>query len=221
MFKQRACALVGMLLLSTICLFAQDEREYEVFVGYSNLQAEGLRDTNNSPDRRATMHGFNADGTLVSVLDLGIGITGDVSFNRQSRSVDVVNGTDSEHTDVWYFMGGPSYAFASTERLQPFIRLLAGAARTKYVAKQTRTGPTADRTSTFELGTVDFAMAFGGGLDVKINDRFKVRAIQVDYVPVFLGDRAMTIFGQQGVLRTAILEGQRQDNFRFSFGVTF
>ena len=56
---------------------------------------------------------------------------------------------------------------------------------------------------------------------MRVNDKFKVRVIQVDYTPVFLGDRAISVLGQAGVLQPVTLEGQRQDNVRFSFGVTF
>src|SRR5262245_9953271 len=219
MFKLRFSAVLALLFFSTVCAFAQTERGYEVFVGYSLLKGEGLRNTNDFLDRRATLHGVNADATLFAFEYFGI--TGDLSFNRTGRSVDVASGTDSEHTDVWYFMGGPSLLLPASEHLQPFARLLVGGAHTTYEAKQKRQSPTAIRTSTFGLGTTNFAMGFGGGVDVKVGDRLRLRAIQVDYAPIFLSDRAVTILGQAGVLRSVILDGQRQDNWRFSFGVTF
>jgi hypothetical protein len=64
-------------------------------------------------------------------------------------------------------------------------------------------------------------MAFGAGLDVKVNDRFKIRIIQADYAPIFLGDRAVAVLGAAGVLQPRVLSSQRQDNVRFTFGVTF
>jgi hypothetical protein len=64
-------------------------------------------------------------------------------------------------------------------------------------------------------------MAFGAGLDVRVNDRFKIRIIQADYAPIFSGDRAVAVLGQGGVLQPRFLDAQRQDNIRFSFGVTF
>src|SRR5262245_58511680 len=123
MFRQRCCSLLAMVLFSTVCVYAQSERPYGVFVGYSNLRAEGLRNTNDFLDRRLTLNGVNGSATLFALGS--IGVTGDVSWNRSSNSVDVTNGEDSAHTDVWYFMGGPSYANAVTERFQPFARILA------------------------------------------------------------------------------------------------
>ncbi len=45
-------------------------------------------------------------------------------------------------------------------------------------------------------------MAFGGGIDVSVNDKISLRVIQADYNPTFFGDT-------------------RQDNIRLSFGVVF
>jgi hypothetical protein len=86
-------------------LFAQNEGEPQFFVGYSNLQAEGLPEKNDpdnlfSPDfldRRTTLHGINAEVTFPLSM---LGITGDFSFNRNDRSQDVVNGSDSINTDI-------------------------------------------------------------------------------------------------------------------------
>ena len=219
MFRQRCCALLAMVLFSTVCVYAQSERGYGVFVGYSNLQAQALRNTNDFLDRRLTLNGVNGAATLFALGS--IGVTGDVSWNRQGNSVDVANGKDSEHTDVWYFMGGPSYSYAVSEHFQPFARILAGVARTNFQAKQKRTFTDTNRTTLFDLGSTDFAMGFGGGLDIRVSDRFHVRAIQFDWAPVFFDDDAITVLGTPGVLRTGFLDGKRQDNFRFSFGVTF
>jgi len=219
MFRQRCCALLAVILFSTVCVYAQNERGYGVFVGYSNLQAQALRNTNDFLDRRLTLHGVNGAATLFALGS--IGVTGDVSWNRSGNSVDVANGKDSDHTDVWYFMGGPSYAVAVSEHFQPFARILAGAARTNFQSKQQRTVTDTNRTTTFDIGSTDFAMGFGGGLDIRVSDRFHVRAIQFDWVPIFLDDHAITVLGNAGVLRTGFLDGKRQDNFRFSFGVTF
>jgi hypothetical protein len=63
-------------------------------------------------------------------------------------------------------------------------------------------------------------MAFGGGIDVRVNERIKVRVFQLDYAPIFSGDRTIAV-GGFGLLEPALLDTKRQDNFRFSFGITF
>ena len=184
MVRERCCGLLAMVLFSTVCVFAQSDRGYEVFVGYSNLQAQGVPNTNDFLDRRSTLQGVNGAGTLFVLGNLGL--TGDVSFNRKGREVDVMGDEFSEHIDVWYFMGGPSYALPSSEHFQPFARILAGVARTNYQQEQERESSNGvDLISLFELGTTDFAMGFGGGVDVKVAERFRIRVIQFDWAPVF------------------------------------
>ena len=71
------------------------------------------------------------------------------------------------------------------------------------------------------MGTTDLAGMVGGGLDVRVNDSLKVRLFQINYAPVFLGHRSISVLGTAGAIQNLELEGQRQDNVRFSFGVTF
>jgi hypothetical protein len=58
-------------------------------------------------------------------------------------------------------------------------------------------------------------------VDIRVNDWLKIRAAQVDWAPVFLGDRTINVLGSAGVIVPITLEGQRQDNLRFSAGVVF
>jgi hypothetical protein len=54
---------------------------------------------------------------------------------------------------------------------------------------------------TFDDAT-SFAMALGGGLDLRVSKRIDVRLVQFDYTPTFFGPG-------------------RQDNFRISAGIVF
>src|SRR5262249_12965866 len=112
--RHRKCLLlICVFMISTISAFAQSERRPEVFLGYSNLQAQGLPDTNTLTgifgssffNDRTTMHGF---GTEVSgFLSDNFGVTGSFSFNENNQSNNFFIGTDSLKTDIFYFMGGP------------------------------------------------------------------------------------------------------------------
>jgi opacity protein-like surface antigen len=219
--------LLAILLFCSVSVFAQGEHNPEIFLGYSNLQAEGFRDTNNPNSvltndffrDRTTLHGINGEATVFP-FDM-FSLTGDLSFNRKKRKTDVTNGSDSEHLDTWYFMAGPSYVADTDGIVRPFVRMLFGGAHTSYEAIAKRTVNSGNITSSFDLGTTDFSLALGGGLDFKVGERVKVRVIQFDYAPIFLGDRSLMVLGQAGVLRPLVLDGQRQDNLRFSVGITF
>lgn len=220
MIGQRSSLFIAIVMFSTVSLFAQGERKPEFFVGYSNLQAEGLRSffSNDFRGHRATLHGGNLEATLF--LSEQFGVTGDLSFNRKKTSVDFPGESDSERTSIAYFMGGPSYVFSNPGRFEPFARILIGFAHTGYKASTKQDVSSGTITNSFGSGNTSFAMAFGGGLDVKFGDTLKVRVLQIDYAPIYLGDHAIAVLGQTG-LQPVTLRGHRQDNIRLSFGVSF
>lgn len=225
------------LWLIAICLvsmasaaMAQSDRRVEVFLGYSNLQAEGLPDRDDPGnafdedffDRRKGLHGVH--GSLTGFVSSWFGIKGDFSFHRGEDNDDVLGLTgvrDSLDTRVVYFMGGPAVKFRNAGRVEPFVHALAGGAHTRFEVSSTTpiTGGTA-RTS-FDTSSTDFAASFGGGVDIRLGEKFSLRAFQVDYAPVFLRDRTIRVLGGSGAIQPFTLEGQRQDNVRFSIGIVF
>jgi opacity protein-like surface antigen len=225
--RQLLTTVLTLLVAGSTSLFAQSERPTEIFVGYANLQAEGLANQNDPNNflsndffnRRTTMHGLNA-GVTFFPFDL-FGVTGDVSYNRNNRDVALTNGANSENMAIWHFLAGPSLTLPSTARLQPFARGMVGVAHTSFEREQERRLAGGTASTSFDVGSTDFAMALGAGIDVVANDKIKVRVIQIDYMPVYLGDRAVTVFSQAGAIQPVQLEGQRLDNLRFSFGIIF
>jgi opacity protein-like surface antigen len=223
---QRFVLLFTLFALFATALFAQSDVKPKYFIGYSNLQAEGFPNKNDpdnilSPDfldRRTTLHGVNAEATLPI---RNFGITGDFSFNRNKLSSDFANASQDMKTDVFYFVAGPSFQFRNQTRFEPFVRLMGGAARTNFEIETRRDVTTGSVTNEFDTGSTDLALMVGGGVDMRLNDRVTLRILQVDYAPIFLGDRAISTLGRTGALQTTELEGQRQDHVRFSFGVTF
>ncbi|HEX8707679.1 MAG TPA: outer membrane beta-barrel protein [Pyrinomonadaceae bacterium] len=213
--------------------FAQsttDERKGpEFFVGYTNMQAEGVpsqeKNTNNSFDDkvfgdRTGLHGFNAE--ITGYVTPRFGLTGDFSFNQRSRSFNNGAGVEGDvDTRIVNVLGGPQVKFPNQTRVTPFIRALFGVANTRFEAQERRTLTTGTVSNSFTTNATDFAMAMGGGLDVRLNDRVQLRVLQVDYNPVFLRNRSISVLGGAGALTPQTLESNRQDNIRLSFGVVF
>ncbi len=112
--------------------------------------------------------------------------------------------TDSS---LYNFLGGIQVKDnARSGRFKPFAHALVGAghARTKFSAFACSPGPlcTAVFVPDETASGTGFAGAFGGGLDIRVGDRFQVRAFQVDYNPVRI-------------------EGNTQHNVRFGAGIVF
>lgn len=76
-----------------------------------------------------------------------------------------------------------------------------------------------DRLTDFD--DAGFAAAFGGGLDVRLNDRIDIRVIQIDYNPMRFD---FSDFGAIGVPGTPTPLGDPKrtlHNFRIGIGIVF
>jgi len=205
----------SLLILSCVPLAvaqSDDHSRFEFFGGYSvmriNYEPEPIDPRFQMPRivafiPKQTMHGFNASATVN--LTGGFGLTGDFSGHFKTRKLaDPLGGFITNKVSIYNVLGGPQYRFAGNSRVLPFVRALAGVANTR----STLDVPSIN--SRDDLSSTDFALALGGGVDVRVSDRVALRVFQVDYNPVFLGSGNELGFGNV-----------RADNVRYSFGVVF
>ena len=169
-----------------------EQPKNEFFAGYSYHSAD--INTLTVDPRRTGQNGVNLEYTRN--ITRHIGITGDASahFHRDTRSTSI--GTFTSKRDQYFLLGGLQFKAGNGKRMQPFAHALFGASLFR--------GFTSDIRTSGNVYTIDdatsFAMAFGGGLDVRVNKRIDLRLIQADYTPTFFGSG-------------------RQDNFRLSVGI--
>ncbi len=204
-------------------IFAQTADEYkknEFFAGFSTQALDRGRYTN--------INGF--EGSYVRNVSRYLGIKGDVSAAYRNEKFNfptlifVGNGTintgptgtgtgttttttgstttTAVRTEIkesqYNFLGGVQIRDnKSKARLRPFGHALAGVGhyRNTYEGSNRLFSNFND---TFQQ--TGFAAAIGGGLDVRINDHFDIRAIQADYNPIRFS-------------------GYWSNNFRFGFGI--
>jgi len=193
---------LGLVIISSVITFGQssDYKKGEVYVGYSNGQIDTGVDSGSSINAffrdRVNFNGVEAAG--VYNLSRYIGIKGDFSahFNREDFN-QVFGGTTTitvrNDNSLYNYLGGVQVKDNSDSgRWKPFAHALVGAAteRTKFrdIACTSAGGTTCPVGFTNETFTdTGFAGAFGGGLDIRINHNFQIRAIQIDYNPVRIG----------------------------------
>lgn len=227
--------LLFLSLLTALCALpataqtTADDRRPEFFVGYSNLQAEGLPERNTTTGsfsddlfgERTGLHGINVSAT--GYLTPRFGLTGDFSYHARDRNFTPVGGGEGDiDTRVINILGGPQVRFPNQTRATPFLRALFGVANTRFnVSSSTQPAGGGTVTSSFSTNATDFAMALGGGLDVRVGERVGLRVFQIDYNPVFLRDRSINVLGGAGAIQPTRLESNRQDNIRLGFGVVF
>jgi hypothetical protein len=224
--KNLVLMILSILIIGPAA-YAQSDRRAEIFIGYSNLQSEGVVDTDDPSevfdddffDRRLGLHGVNA--SVAGFFTSTFGIKGDFSFHRNQDDADIIGGRNEIENRVFYFMAGPTFKLRNVSKVEPFVHALAGGAHTWFGVDMIRSIPGGSMRSSFDTSSTDFAASVGGGLDIRVGERFSIRAIQVDYSPVFLRDRSVDVLGGAGAIVPFTLEGQRQDNIRISAGIVF
>jgi len=194
-----------LLLLSSSALGQDgDYPRVEVFGGFSFGLIEATAPVVNTLDHEPTI-GFqaavtvNVNRTLGFVTDFG-GLWGDLPFT--------VFGGGSSGGGTFrtlHIFAGPRF----TKRMDDvtvFVHALPGFARQLQTERFERFffGPTTT-TSTSN----GFALALGGGIDVKAGQHLAIRAVQIDYL--YLPDLAESPSGVT----------ERTNNLRFGFGVVW
>jgi hypothetical protein len=200
---RKAILALTLTVISSAIVSAQpvpvdDLKKAEFFVGYSNGQVDtGIDSGNSAVDffrDRANFNGFNVSG--VYNFSRYIGVKGDVSgtynsdrFTGEFDEVGIPFTVSFKNSNSFYnFVGGVQIKDNANEgRFKPFGHAMIGAAHarskiTEYTCTSDGGGcPTVVFPETFS--DTGFSGVFGGGLDVRLNDRFQIRAIQVDYNP--------------------------------------
>ncbi len=213
MFK--ALFSVALMFSGPLALLAQDVPRVEVFTGYSYLRAS------DSHSQRVNQNGwdlsvaanFSRSFSLVADFSNHYGTRGG-AFNPATGAFNPI-GTGGKGLS---FLFGPQASYRGLPKLTPFARMLFGGMRaSKLLFNSTSSGgtdggfgivagPLCTSLYCVEPAT-SFAMAFGGGLDVKATDRVWIRAFQMDYV------RAEITTGY-GTIAT-------QNDMRISTGIVF
>lgn len=202
-----------LLFVFSFCALAQTAEEYnknEFYVGYSNQQVGSVA--------RSTFNGV--EGSYTRNVSRYFGIRSTLSFAKDNRTLQgsvlnpeggTYNFRQDNNRSVYNFLAGVQVKDnASTKRLKPFGYALGGVAHNRNTFKNLAcvssssspsncpsTPPIFDNVTFSDTG---LAGAFGGGLDIKINDRIDFRAIQADYNPIYSNSRV-------------------NNNFRFSVGI--
>lgn len=200
------------LLLALIGLFptlaaGQDKDRFEFFAGYSYLMTD-VDESDEPLDRFDNLDGFNF--AAAGYITKRLGIVGDFSAHFRNRTEDVSGGVIRFKARSFHYLAGPQFRFRKKTRVTPFVRVLAGVANNRFSYQATPTGAATPAVSV-SVKVTDFSLAVGGGLDVRISDRFSIRAFQLDYNPDFV--RSRPELGIDG--------SRRLDNVRFSIGVIF
>jgi hypothetical protein len=169
------------VLLVSLPTMAQNYPPVEVSGGFSYLHTEG----------GGNLYGW--DASITDNLNRWLGLVGEFSGHYGSaNSVTAVIGfpgltttsiTVNNHSNVYTFLFGPRFSYRRDKRFTPYAHVLPGFARSHVSG--TVISPIG--TTTFSDTTTGFAMALGGGLDLRLSSHFDYRMIQADYLLTHFG----------------------------------
>ena len=179
-----------LFLVAVVCapaVFGQDEdvRRYEFYGGYAYQRvvdtprnvpfADGIAVLN---ARDQNYHGFTGEFNQNLTRHWGLVTSFTGVYDKTPWSTAITGTPLKANASRYDLMFGPRYNFR-LGRINPFAEAMAGFEHLHVDFTNQTNGNSA------KVSDTAFAMAFGGGLDVRLNNRFDVRAIQADYIPTF------------------------------------
>lgn len=227
---RRFLALTSFLLFCAPHVMAQSDeyRKWEFFGGYSAMNFDNFGgNTGNTNvdavfDEKNTLRGFEL--SLTRNVHRYVGIKFDYSLHLREDNFTRPAGSGTVDTTVQNYLGGIQFKNNDKEgpRFKPFAHALAGIAVQKEDVDSPNL-PAVFGISDFHVNETSFAMAFGGGIDIKLNDRIDVRAGQVDLNIIKRGEQqtgiVLTPTPFQTVGSPFVIPGNTQTNLRLSVGI--
>jgi opacity protein-like surface antigen len=172
--------LLAIMFVFCVGAFAQTDSKAEVFGGYQFTSVDDSLNGNG----HVALNGW--DAAVTGYLKPNFGITADISGAYGTPNEFGFDVKTKDH----FFLFGPTVRTTGSDRANVFAHALFGAAHAS--------GEIAGATATDNA----FAMALGGGLDLKTSRNISLRVGQFDYLYSHFG-------------------GEKQNNFRYSAGVVF
>ena len=220
---KRPVVIVALLLVLAPGALAQsdDYNKVEFFGGYSFMNFDNAAGNTNNAEVNAVlgskegMQGLNL--SLTGNVHKYVGVKFDYSLHLREDNFSRPLGSGTIDSSVSNYLGGLQFKNNTKEgpRFKPFAHALFGVAVQKIDVDSPQL-PTVFGVNDFSINETSFALALGGGVDIKINERFDARVGQIDYNMIRRGDQQF-----QGVTpgQTITLPNTRQDNLRFSVGI--
>jgi hypothetical protein len=231
LMKRLLSLLVFLFIFAPAAIAQSDEyKRWEFFGGYSALRFDNLGDDTDNPvlndilGEKNTLRGFTLAAT--GNFHKYFGAKFDYSLHLREDNFSRPAGSGTIDTTVQNFLGGIQIKNNSVDgpTLKPFGHALFGVATQKIDVDSPQL-PAVFGISDFSVNETSFAMAFGGGIDIRVNDRFDIRAFQVDWNIINRGDQQTGIVLVPTPFQTVgspfFIPGTRQDNLRLSIGVVF
>jgi hypothetical protein len=160
----RNLVIVAVLMLCFCSMtVAQELPKFEIFGGWSYVRPDGGGDG---------LQGWNA--SVTSNINEYFGVVMDGSGYYTSD--------DGYCARAHSFLVGPKFSLREHEKVTPFWHAMFGVIHTGFDVEGTVMDGEDEVDVWISDATDNFAMAFGGGIDVKVNEMWSIRPFQADYM---------------------------------------
>jgi opacity protein-like surface antigen len=202
--------------LFSIPLYAQDYPKFEIYGGYQmffnpEILEKQLKDANLTAIKPERMNGFNT--AFEYRLKRYLGVVGEFSHGRASDTLIYEYPGDYSEQYAYKkqqttFLFGPRLS-CRYDRFRLFGHVLLGGnhENSEYTYGFNDTTANVHFTDPHKYSATNFAIAYGGGLDISINKWLSVRPVQVDAISTFHGLKDVS--------------GANNPQFRYSGGILF
>jgi hypothetical protein len=187
----------------------------EIYAGYSFLLLDSFRtdndDFNDVLDERIHFHGADLSATFN--FSRYVGAQFDFSIHKRNEDLFDFGVPGNADANIQHYLFGIQVKNNSTDgtRFRPFGHFLLGVSRQRLEFESPLLIPIIGDDD-FSFRENSFALAMGGGIDIRIARYVSIRPIKLDYLPVFIDD--FDAFGITFIGRT-------QHNFRAGAGIVF
>jgi opacity protein-like surface antigen len=201
----RRLMILGAVLLFALPAMAQDNQKVDVAVDFSYIRWNPSKNYSNSVNL------YGGGGSIAYFFTDHIGIKGEFNgYGSQNFRITIPTGDGNQvfvaNGNMFTYLFGPIIQKRSGG-IRPFGQVLLGGAHTNvYSNLHTESG-------NFSPTGNAFAMAVGGGLDIRLgsNPHVSIRPAEVDYF--------LTHFN--AFSSTSGINNNNQNNFRFQAGIVF
>ncbi len=207
---RKVFSLIALGSIFGLCALAQEGPKADLFLGYSFVRYNSAQ----------TIPAFTANGgigTFAWNFNDYIGFEAELGGYHNGN----VNNYQFDTTSFSYLFG-PRFSWGRHKTFDPYIHTLFGGQNASTSIAQDSVlvvNPLATeklKNGRYQTATNAFAMAVGGGIDIKLSKEFVLRPVQVDYF--------LTRFEAPDVTQpagTTNPSARNQNNFRFAAGIAF
>ncbi len=205
----------GAILLCGIPALAQEYPKAELFMGYEWVRFGTALGGN--PNVNLNGGGGSITYNFNPAIGLKAEFTG-MGFGNNSATASTGLTTLTRSANMFTYLFGPQFTVRKSSRVQPFAHLLFGGAYSNYYANLQTAGTVTTTPAIADAGKQAFALAFGGGIDVKVHPRVAIRVGQFDYLMTRFSGRSVSTAGTGSL---GGLEISNQSSFRYMAGINF